>query len=206
VVAEMNRLGIMIDVSHVSDDVFHQVIELSQTPVIASHSSARHFVPGFERNMSDEMIVRLAQKGGVMMINFGSTFISAEAQTASDAMYAAATAFATERGLSPGDPQMQAFRQEYLRTRPMPLATIEDVANHIDHAVKLAGIDHVGLGSDFEGVGPTLPERLRDVSMYPELIAVLLGRGYSESDIEKICGGNALRVWQAVEDHARQAR
>jgi membrane dipeptidase len=173
VVREMNRVGIMVDVSHLSDAAFWHVIEVSRAPVIASHSSCRHFTPGWQRNMSDEMIRALAKNGGVIQINFGSQFLD-------------------------GSIQKQ-------RSGPKRYATIEQVADHIDHVVGLVGIDHVGLGSDFDGVGDTLPAGLKDVSGYPNLIRVLLARGYREEAIEKICSGNALRVWQAVEDYAKRA-
>ncbi|WNG37485.1 membrane dipeptidase [Archangium violaceum] len=202
VVAEMNRVGIMVDVSHLSDDAIRQVLETSQTPVIASHSSCRHFTPGFERNLSDELIRAMAAKGGVVMIAFGSGFISLATQEHLAQFRKEVTAFATARGLKPDSPELKAFAESYLREHPAPLAKVEDVADHIDHVVKLVGIDHVGFGSDFEGVGPTLPTGLRDVSQYPNLIRVLLERGYSEADIEKIASGNVFRVWQQVEAHA----
>jgi membrane dipeptidase len=173
VVGEMNRVGIMVDVSHISDAAFWQVIELTRAPVIASHSSCRHFTPGWQRNMSDEMIQAMAKKGGVIQINFGSQFLD-------------------------GSIQKQ-------KIGPKRRATVEQVADHVDHVVKLVGVDHVGLGSDFDGVGDSLPTGLKDVSEYPNLIKVLLDRGYSEEAIEKVCSGNVFRVWQAVEDYAKRA-
>ena len=202
VVAEMNRVGIMVDVSHLSDDAIRQAVELSQVPVIASHSSCRHFTPGFERNISDELIRALAAKGGVVMINFGSAFLTQAANAYELEVRKAVMAFAQERGLTRDSAEVQAFVESYMREHPAPLARVEDVADHIDHVVKLVGIDHVGLGSDFDGVGPTLPIGLKDVSQYPNLFRVLLERGYSEADIEKIASGNVFRVWQAVESHA----
>ncbi|PRQ07133.1 dipeptidase [Enhygromyxa salina] len=202
VVVEMNRLGIMIDVSHVSDDSFWQIMELSAAPAIASHSSCRKFTPGFERNMSDEMIVALAEHGGVIQINFGSGFLDAayrDAEQASEAELAALLeAHQTDRTAPEGERLIEAYRAAH----PLPRVDVGVVADHIDHVVSLAGVDHVGLGSDFDGVGDTLPDRLKDVSMYPNLLAELLRRGYTEAEIEKICSGNVLRVWQAVEDHA----
>ncbi|WPB81777.1 dipeptidase [Archangium violaceum] len=202
VVAEMNRVGIMVDVSHLSDDAIRQAVELSQVPVIASHSSCRHFTPGFERNISDELIRALAAKGGVVMINFGSAFLTQAANAYELEVRKAVMAFAQERGLARDSAELQAFAESYLREHPAPLARVEDVADHIDHVVKLVGIDHVGLGSDFDGVGPSLPIGLKDVSQYPNLFRVLLERGYSEADIEKIASGNVFRVWQKVESHA----
>jgi membrane dipeptidase len=202
VVAEMNRVGIMVDVSHLSDDAILQAVESSQVPVIASHSSCRHFTPGFERNISDEHIRALAAKGGVVMINFGSAFLTQAYNAYEQEGRKVVMAFAQERGLTPDSPEVRAFVESYMREHPAPLARVEDVADHIDHVVKLVGIDHVGLGSDFDGVGPTLPIGLKDVSQYPNLFRVLLERGYSEGDIEKIASGNVFRVWQRVESHA----
>ncbi|PTL85441.1 dipeptidase [Vitiosangium sp. GDMCC 1.1324] len=202
VVAEMNRVGIMVDVAHLSDDAIRQAVELSQVPVIASHSSCRHFTPGFERNISDELIRAVAAKGGVVMINFGSAFLIQAVHAYEQELTKAAESFAQARSLAKESPEMKTFVESYLREHPMPLARVEDVADHIAHVVKLVGIDHVGLGSDFDGVGPTLPTGLKDVSQYPNLFRVLLERGYSEADIEKIASGNVFRVWQQVEAHA----
>lgn len=202
VVVEMNRLGVMVDVSHVSDEAFFQVLEASAVPVIASHSSARHFTPGFERNMSDEMIVALAKNGGVMQINFGSSFLTAEAHAWSDAFWPLREAFASDNGYKEESAEVRAFAAEYRERNPFPYATLDQLLDHFDHAVRLAGIDHVGIGSDFDGVGDSLPEGLKDVAAYPALVAGLLGRGYSEEDIAKILGGNLLRVWRQVEAFA----
>lgn len=205
VVQEMNRLGIMVDISHVSDDAFYQVMKISQVPAIASHSSARHFTPGFERNMSDDMIQLLAQKGGVIMINFGSTFIAQAPRSAADARYKVIKAFMEAGDLKWSDPKVVSFREKYDTEHPRTFATLQDVADHIDHVVKIAGIQAVGLGSDFDGVGDSLPTDLKDVSMLPNLIEELLKRGYSDDDIESICSKNVLRVWQAVEKFAQLA-
>jgi len=203
VVAEMNRLGIMIDVSHISDDAFQQVMALSKVPTIASHSSCRHFTPEWERNMGDDMIRTLAQRGGVIMINYGSSFLKESVRKERGKVWDAVKAYATEHNLALGDAKVKAFREEFTKTLPpMPFADVTDVADHIDHVRKLVGIDHVGLGSDFDGVGDSLPTGLKDASQIPNLIRVLLARGYSEQDIEKICSGNVLRVWQTVEAHA----
>ena len=203
VIHEMNRLGIMVDVSHVSDEAFWQVIELSAVPVIASHSSARHFTPGFERNMDDEMIKALAAKGGVIMINFGSGFLTQEAHEYGFARWTARDAYEEEHPeLSP-----EALREEFYpiweaEHGPMRYASLDDVLDHYDHVINLVGVDHVGIGSDYDGVGDSLPTGLKDVSAYPNLIEGLLRRGYSEADIRKILGENLLRVWSAVENYA----
>jgi membrane dipeptidase len=203
VVREMNRLGIMVDVSHVSDDAFWRIMEISAAPAIASHSSARHFTPGFERNMSDEMIVALAERGGVVQINFGSMFISAEALAYSQARTAAGKAYMAENPELTETFLYREYPKIYAAEHgPLPFASLDDVLDHFDHIVDLAGIDHVGIGSDYDGVGDALPEGLKDVASYPNLIAGLLRRGYSEQDIRKILGENLLRVWTAVEDYA----
>ncbi len=206
VVEEMNRLGIMVDISHVSDDAFRQVMELSRAPAIASHSSCRRFTPGWERNMSDEMIQALAAKGGVIMINFGSAFLTKEANKASDDASKARKAWKKSLGHDPTDEESEAWSDQYWKEHPRVYARLDDVVAHIDHVVRLAGIEHVGIGSDFDGVGDSLPEGLKDVSGYPNLVAVLLERGYSQDDIEKICGGNILRVWSEVERVAAASR
>jgi membrane dipeptidase len=201
VVAEMNRVGIMVDLSHVSDNTFRDALAITKVPVIASHSSVRKFTPGFERNMSDELIQGLAKNGGVMMINFGGAFL--------DSAYTAGTAqvrehlvnWLAENKLSRSDPLAQQYIEEYT-AKFTPFPTVARVADHFDHVVSLVGIDYVGLGSDYDGVGDSLPTGLKDVSMFPNLFAELLRRGYSKEDLEKICYKNVFRVWQAVEDFA----
>lgn len=201
VVAEMNRVGIMVDLSHVSDNTFRDALAITKVPVIASHSSVRKFTPGFERNMSDELIQGLAKNGGVMMINFGGAFL--------DSAYTAGTAqvrehlvnWLAENKLSRSDPRAQQYLEEYT-AKFTPFPTVARVADHFDHVVSLVGIDYVGLGSDYDGVGDSLPTGLKDVSMFPNLFAELLRRGYSREDLEKICYKNVFRVWQAVEDYA----
>jgi membrane dipeptidase len=202
-IREMNRLGMMIDVSHVSDDAFWQIIEISEAPVIASHSSARYFTPGFERNMNDEMIVAMAEKGGVIQINFGSTFVNQESRDYGDARSAAGKQYLLEHPDLTEAYLYQDYPAVYAEEHgPLPFATVDDVLDHFDHVVKLTGVDHVGIGSDYDGVGDSLPTGLKDVSSYPNLIAGLLERGYSEEDIRKILGENLLRVWDAVESYA----
>ena len=161
VVAEMNKQGVMIDISHVSDAAFYEVLKLTKTPVIASHSSLRHFVPGFERNVSDDMLRELAKNEGVIQICFGSEFI--------------------------------AEKKKY----PNLVVTVKDVADHIDRVKELVGIDHVGIGSDYDG-WRNFPVGLEDTSTYPNLIKELLNRDYTKEEIKKIFGGNLLRVWREV--------
>ncbi|MEM7351797.1 MAG: dipeptidase [Acidobacteriota bacterium] len=203
-VAEMNRLGVMIDISHVSDAAFYQVMDLTQAPVIASHSSVRHFTPGFERNMDDDMIRRLAEGGGVIHINYGSAFLTQEANAQGFGRWRAVGQFREENNLEADDERVAEFEAKYLEENPPVFADVSDVVAHIDHVVQLVGIDHVGLGSDFDGVGDTLPTGLKDASELPNLIQALLEKGYSEDDIAKICSGNVLRVWKAVDDVAAQ--
>ncbi len=194
-VREMNRLGIMVDISHVTDSAFYDVLSVTNAPVIASHSSARHFTPDWERNMSDDMIRSLGENGGVIMINFGSMFVSEESQKAGDQVFA----YASTHDLTFEDEELQQYMDEHA-----VYSDVEGVADHIDRVVALAGIDHVGLGSDYDGVS-WLPVGLGDVSTYPNLVAVLLARGYIEGDIEKILGGNVLRVWRTVEAVAEES-
>lgn len=201
-VKEMNNLGIMVDISHVSDDAFYQVLEITEAPVIASHSSLRQFTPGFERNMNDAMLKALAKNGGVVQINFGSSFVSQYANSWYDLMKVKRKKTENKYGMD--SPQVKAFDEKYRRETPFPYATIETVLDHIDHVVKVVGIDYVGIGSDFDGVGDSLPEGLKDVSTYPNLIQGLLDRGYSEEDIAKILSGNFLRVWGEVEAFAQK--
>ena len=204
IVQEMNRVGIMIDISHVSDSTFYDVMKLTQSPVIASHSSARYFTPGFERNMGDDMIKALAKNNGVIMINFGSTFIDAEIRSNQDSLGRAYRAEIASLGLKHGDEGTDAIEDKFFKNNPLMWSDVKRVADHIDHIVKIAGVDHVGFGSDFDGVGDSLPKGLKDVSDYPILIAELLNRGYSEKDIEKICYLNLKRVWNTVIKNAEK--
>ncbi len=203
-VVRLNDLGIMVDVSHISERAFWQVMEASKAPVIASHSSARAFTPGFERNLSDDMIKALARRGGVVQVNFGSSFDTAAARSWSETFEAAAKAYQAEQRVAPFSPESRAFAKAYRAEHPFPFASVDDVVDHMDHIVKLAGVEHVGIGSDFDGVGDTLPVALKDVSMYPNLIAGLLARGYDSRQIRLILGENLLRVWSQVERIAQQ--
>jgi membrane dipeptidase len=176
VVHEMNRLGMMVDVSHVSDKTFWDALETSRAPIFASHSSCRA-ICNVARNMTDEMIVAMARKGGVIQINFFSAFLS---QRSADV-----------------DRLADSAKSE--NDRPaLPPATLEDAVAHINHVVKIAGVEAVGIGSDFDGVR-SVPTRLEDVSKFPNLTRALLEAGYSASDIRQIYGGNMLRVMKAVE-------
>ncbi len=168
VVKEMNRLGIMVDVSHVSDEAFWQILEVTETPVIASHSSARQFTPGFERNMSDEMIIALAENGGVIQINFGSSFLTETAMDYTTARAAAREEFGAEHPDMDQAELYRSYSKIYAKEHgPFPFASLDDVLGHFDHVIQLVGVDHVGIGSDYDGVGDSLPTDLKDVSYYP---------------------------------------
>jgi membrane dipeptidase len=206
VITEMNRIGIMVDVSHLSDEAARQAIELSKVPVIASHSSCRKFTPGFERNLADPEIRSIAKKGGVVQINFGSMFLRDDARRQSSEAWREIRKYLGEHKLERASDEAKRFRERYRKEHPPVFGDVSDVVAHIDHVVKIAGVDHVGLGSDFEGVGESLPDGLKDVSGYPRLIRALLEKGYSDQDIRKICGENLLRVWSEVERAAAGGR
>jgi len=205
-VVEMNNLGVMVDISHVSDQAFYQVMEISKTPVIASHSSARFFTPDFERNMSDDMIKLLAKNGGVIQMTFSGIFTSQKFREQSAAYKLVESEFIKannlDEELAADKTKIDAFEDAYLLEKPWDVGTLELVLDHYDHAIKLVGIDHVGIGSDFDGVSGILPKKLKDVASYPNLIVGLLERGYSEQDIKKLLSGNLIRVWQQVEEYA----
>ena len=202
VIKEMNRVGIMIDISHVTDEVINQVLDMTDLPVIASHSSCRHFTPGWERNMGDDEIRRLKDNGGVIQINYGSSFITQASQDKRAANAEKIKIYAEKNGLSAEDEALQLYAKKVNEENPI-YADVTEVIDHFDRVVELAGIDHVGIGSDYDGVGDSLPYGLKDASSYPNLIYHLLKRGYTEEDIEKICYKNIWRVWSAVEAAAK---
>jgi membrane dipeptidase len=202
VIPAMNRIGLLIDISHVTDSTFWQVIRLTKTPVIASHSSCRSFTPGWERNMADDMIAALKPNGGIIMINFGSDFLDGSIQKKNDQARHELQKILEAKGLAATDSLATPLIKQFEKTHPTLYSDVRRVVDHIDHVVRLAGIDHVGFGSDFDGVGDSLPIGLKDVSAYPAILKELLKRGYSEKDIEKICGANLIRVWKQVEKFA----
>lgn len=208
VVAEMNRLGMIVDVSHVSDETARDVIEVSSAPVIASHSGFRHFTPGFERNLDDDLAKAIADTGGVIQIPFGTMFLDGQAAADIQAYFIAADEFERRNAelRAAGEPteDRAAFERDWAQAHPVPEITIKPVLDQIDHGVKLVGIDHIGLGSDFDGVGGDLPENLRTVADFPHLVDGLQQRGYSDEDIRKILGGNMLRAWTAIEAAAQR--
>ena len=208
VVREMNRLGMMIDISHVSDKTFYDTLELSPAPLIASHSSLRRF-SNIARNMSDDMIRDLGRKGGVVFINFNAPYLDESAWSV----------FAKNRdqrdkdiadmmAIHQGDPRRWELKRAIQRryARMLPKVGLDSVLRAIDHAVKVAGVDHVGLGSDFDGISGMAPAGLEDVSKYPALVRGLIDLKYSDEDIRKVLGENLLRVMKANEDVAAKSR
>ncbi len=205
VIEEMQQEGIMIDISHVSDSTFYQVLRKTKVPVIASHSSCRKFTPGFERNMGDDMIRKMGENGGVIMINFGSTFIDQKVKDDRAVFRKDVMEYLKGKNLKWDDDEAKPLIEEYSKGR-LTFSDVKVVADHIDHVVSLAGVEHVGFGSDYDGVGDSLPTGLKDVSDFPNLLSELLQRGYTEEDIEKICSGNLIRVWKAAEAFAQANR
>ena len=198
VVAEMNRLGMLVDISHVSPEVMDDVLRISKAPVIASHSSARALAD-HPRNVPDAILKRIPANGGVIMVNFYSGFI------VPDAVRQNREVQAELQKKYPDPAEYQKAQREYNRSHPMPRGTIKDVADHIDHIIQVAGIDHVGIGSDFDGVS-SVPVGLDDVSDYPRLTEELLRRGHSEVDVHKILGANVLRAFRRAGEVAAELR
>ena len=195
----MNRLGMLVDISHVSAETMHDVLRVSRAPVIASHSSAYALAP-HPRNVPDDVIRLIADNGGVVMVNFFSGFLDPEAARVSEQGF---KLWRDLRRRGADEPQMREAFQQWRRDHPMPHGSVRTVVDHIDHIVRIAGIDHVGLGSDYDGI-TIVPEQLEDVSCYPYITQELLNRAYAEPDIRKILGGNVLRVLREAEEFAAQ--
>jgi len=206
VVGRMNRLGMIVDISHVSDRTFYDTLEVTKTPVLASHSSCRALCNA-PRNMTDDMIRALARNGGVMDINFYSGFVDQAYRDASQKVSKqedAEVEAATKEWASDRKRQAEEIRKIWARYETeLPTPSYTRIADHIDHAVKIAGADHVGLGSDFDGI-PSAPRGMEDCSKLPDLVRELARRGYSEQDLEKILGGNVLRLMREVEAAAHK--
>jgi len=205
VVRELNRLGVMVDISHVADKTFYDALEVTTVPVIASHSSCRA-IDQHPRNMTDDMLRALAKNGGVVQINYEISFLSEEYRTAKKPADVQAQLDAVAKKCAGNEACSTKEEAKVLHAAmqagKLPKVTWEKIVEHIDHAVKVAGIDHVGLGSDFDGA--TMPLGMEDASQLPKLTDALLKKGYSDQDVEKILGGNLLRVMDAVERGARR--
>jgi membrane dipeptidase len=207
VVYEMNRLGMMVDISHVSDKTFYRTLIISRAPVIASHSSARALCNA-PRNMDDNMLHAVGQYGGVVMVNFYSSFLSEDYRKAAQAMQPAidqAVADAKAKLQAEGKPMPNELAEEISKsyTAKIPRPPLSVLIDHIDHIAKIAGIDHVGLGSDFDGI-PSSPEGMDSAADLPKITQALMARGYSAEDMNKILGGNFLRVFEKVQEVSRQ--
>ena len=207
VVREMNRLGVMVDISHVSDKTFYDALEVSKAPLIASHSSCRAICDA-PRNMTDQMIKDLAAKGGVIQINYHVAFLSQEFRDAEKNHPELNDQIATQVNKKCDDNEacqlMEGDRltREYVEAGKLPRVVYDKIIEHIDHAVKLVGVDHIGLGSDFDGAN--MPYGMEDASKLPFITEALLKKGYSEADIRKILGENTLRVMEEVERVSRE--
>ena len=201
VVREMNRLGVMVDISHVSDKTFYDALEISKAPMIASHSSCRALCDA-PRNMTDQMMKDLTAKGGVVQINYHVGFLSQEFRNAEKAHPEWEQAIAEEVKKNCGDSEAcqliegDRVTRQYVAEGKLPRVEWTKIIEHIDHAVKVAGIDHVGLGSDFDGAN--MPHGMEDASHLPQITDALLKKGYSEDDVKKVLGENTLRVMAEV--------
>lgn len=201
VVAEMNRLGLLIDISHVSVETMTDVLALSKAPVIASHSSCRALAEHV-RNVPDEVLKGIARNGGVVMVNFFSGFVVDSSARKMAGIFEVRRKLRAEHA---DDAELDAAMETWRKENPIERGTVETVVDHIDHIVKVAGIDCAGIGSDFDGIEVT-PVGLEDVSCYPRITQGLLDRGYSEEGIRKVLGGNAMRVLRRAEVVAREMR
>ena len=200
VIREMNRLGIMIDISHSTDSAVFQTLRYSKAPVIASHSTCRHFIPGYERALSDTLIKAIAAKNGVVMIAFVSDFLDPVCYRNFEMIME----WCDSTGFDLYSKECIAYIDTFAKTHRTRTDS-KLLVDHIEHVVRLAGIDHVGLGSDYDGMGtgPYQPVDLIDVSCYPVIVKELLDRGYTEAEIRKVLSGNFLRVWREVLDVSR---
>jgi membrane dipeptidase len=200
VVREMNRLGMLVDISHVSEDAMADALRVSEAPVVATHSGARA-VNAHSRNVPDKILRQMRENGGVVMVNFYSGFVVPEAAEVARDMLQAYRAARARFG--DDNAALESAMRGWEEEHPLPRGTVAHLVDHIDHIVQVAGIHHAGLGSDFDGI-TTAPEGLEDVSKFPAVTEELVRRGYSQTDIEKILGGNILRAMEAAEEAARR--
>jgi membrane dipeptidase len=201
VVREMNRLGMMVDLSHVSPAVMSNVLDIAESPVIFSHSSARALT-GHVRNVPDSILRRLPKNGGVVMVTFVPSFVSARVFAWSAARDSVVEAAMRSAGADTAAARAQV--RAWSAANPRPPASLSDVADHVEHIRQVAGVDHIGLGSDFDGMGPITPVGLEDVSLFPGLFAELIRRGWKDGDLKKLAGENMLRVMRANEATAKR--
>ncbi len=201
VVREMNRLGMMVDLSHVSPAVMSNVLDIAESPVIFSHSSALALT-GHPRNVPDSILKRLPKNGGVVMVTFVPPFVSARVFLWSSARDSVVQSAIQAAGADSAAARTQV--REWVAANPRPAASVSDVADHIEYIREVAGVDHIGLGSDFDGMGPITPVGLEDVSRFPDLFAELIRRGWKDGDLKKFAGENMLRVIRANEATAKR--
>jgi membrane dipeptidase len=200
VVLEMNRLGMLVDISHISAEAMRHVLRVSQSPVIASHSST-FALAGSTRNVPDDILYSIAKNNGIVMVNFFPGFLTQDGAKIFNHFWEYRHCLDKDPNLN--ENEITQLSEKWVEEHPVPKCSVENVVDHIEHIVKVASIDHVGLGSDFDGIS-SVPDHLEDVSCFPYITQVLLNRGYREEAIHKILGGNFIRVFKMAEDKAKK--